>query len=92
MLCVPFSMLGTGMLIVRRAVKRGRCPRCDGSAHALGQCAMPHRSDGPSASSQRAALAVSRRRPALVLAARSSIMSRTACSTAACQSSPNRAW
>jgi hypothetical protein len=26
MLCVPFSMLGTGMLIVRRAVKRGLLP------------------------------------------------------------------
>ena len=26
MLCVPFSMLGTGMLIVRRAVKRGMLP------------------------------------------------------------------
>jgi hypothetical protein len=26
MLCVPFSMLGTGMVIVRRAVKRGLLP------------------------------------------------------------------
>jgi hypothetical protein len=26
MLCVPFSMLGTGVLMVRRAVKRGLLP------------------------------------------------------------------
>ena len=26
MLCVPFSMLGTGMFVVRRAVKRGLLP------------------------------------------------------------------
>lgn len=26
MLCVPFSMLGTGVMIVRRAVKRGILP------------------------------------------------------------------
>jgi hypothetical protein len=26
MLCVPFSMIGTGMLLVRRAVKRGLLP------------------------------------------------------------------
>jgi hypothetical protein len=26
MLCVPFSMLGTGMVLVRRAVKRGLLP------------------------------------------------------------------
>jgi hypothetical protein len=26
MLCVPFSLLGTGMLVVRRAVKRGLLP------------------------------------------------------------------
>ena len=26
MLCVPFSMLGTGVLIVRRAVKKGLLP------------------------------------------------------------------
>jgi hypothetical protein len=26
MLCVPFSMLGTGMVMIRRAVKRGLLP------------------------------------------------------------------
>ena len=26
MLCVPFSMLGTGMVMVRRAIKRGLLP------------------------------------------------------------------
>jgi hypothetical protein len=26
MLCVPFSMLGTGMVVIRRAVKRGLLP------------------------------------------------------------------
>ena len=26
MLCVPFSMLGTGVMLVRRAVKRGLLP------------------------------------------------------------------
>ena len=94
MLAVPFSLLGTGAFMVRRAVDRGRSRRCKRNRRDESPCGgngvrtviRPcDRHTRPTSSARRVS------RPALVLAARSSIMSRTACSTAACQSPPNRA-
>ena len=73
MLVVPFSMMGTGAFMVRRAVKHGRCRKCKRSENGCTERPNEVRDRSVALTARPLDL---RRRPALVLAARSSTMSR----------------